>query len=120
MGYFFDSSAIIEIIHRNVKYEKFFEQIIITNSLHLGEVYYYFLREHNKQTADFWMRKLTVELIDVSEVITTEASLFKFEHKKIPFSYVDCVGYISALKNGLIFITMDKDFNNFHSTEVVI
>lgn len=119
MEYFFDSSAIIELINQNESYKKFFGKAIVTNALHLGEVHYYFLREYNKQTADFWMRNLSFKLIEISQEIAIEASLFKFEHKKIQFSYIDCIGYISALKNNLIFVTKDLDFKDFKNAEFV-
>jgi predicted nucleic acid-binding protein len=119
MSYFFDASAIIEIINDKEASEKFLKEKIITNSLHMGEVYYFFLREHNKQTADFWLRKLDVELIEPSVDVTTEASMFKFNHKKISFSYVDCIVYISALQNNLVFLTKDNDFKKFENVEFV-
>jgi len=119
MAYFLDSSAIIEFIDGKETRNNISNQKIITNSLHLGEVYYYFLREHNKLTADFWLKKLDVDLIEPTKEITSEASLFKYENKKVPFSYVDCIGYVSALKTGLIFLTKDKDFLKFDSVEFV-
>ena len=62
MSYFYDTYAIIEILERNKNYFKFSEQIITTGVLNLFEVYYYFLTKHNKITADYWARKLNLNL----------------------------------------------------------
>lgn len=119
MSHFFDSSAIIEMINNpNIELASK-DKSIITNALHIGEVYYYFLKEHNKTTADFWMRELEFELIEPELAISLEAAQFKFEHRNIHFSYIDCIGYISALKNKLIFLTKDKDFSGFENVEFV-
>ena len=118
MNYFFDSSAIIEMINRpEGQYN--YAGSIITNALHLGEVYFYFLREHNKQTADFWMRQLPCELLEVNQQMSIEAAVFKFQNKKIPFSYIDCIGYTTALQHNLVFLTKDNDFANFANVEFV-
>ncbi len=119
MNYFFDSYAIIEIINQNKSYEKFMNHLIITNSLNLGEVYFYLLKIHNKQTADFWINKLNVEIIDISLEDSLKASLFRYENKKKNLSYADCIGYIAALKKGFVFLTGDKQFENLENVEFV-
>lgn len=119
MGYFFDSYAILEIIDQNENYSDYSDEIIITNSLHLAEVYYRILLEHNKQTADFWMRNLRFELIDISPELAVEASLFKFENKRKNFSYADCIGYLTSIKNNLKFLTGDEGFRGFEDVEFV-
>lgn len=119
MRYFFDSYAILEIIDQNENYSKYFNQTIITNSLHLAEVYYRILLEHNKQTADFWIRNLKFELININLEVAIEASLFKFENKKKKFSYADCIGYLASIKNNLKFLTGDEGFRNFEDVEFV-
>ena len=119
MNYFFDSYAILEIINQNENYLKYSDQIIVTNSLHLAEVYYRILLEYNKQTADFWIRNLKFKLIDIDADISIEAARFRFENKKKKLSYADCIGYISSIKNNLKFLTGDKEFENFVNVEFV-
>ena len=117
--YFFDSYAIIEVINQSLSYEKIRDMPIITNALCLGEVYFYFLKTHNKQTADFWNEKLKVELIPITKELTIEASNFKFNHKKQNFSYPDSIGYIMARKLGIKFLTGDKEFKGLDDVEFV-
>ncbi|MEI6732115.1 MAG: PIN domain-containing protein [archaeon] len=110
MRYFFDSYAIIEMINQNPNYLNFVNEQIATNALNLGEVYFYFLRRHGRQTAEYWVNSLSFELIDFDRNLALEAAAFRFEHKKKQFSYPDCIGYLSALKNGLVFLTGDREF----------
>ena len=117
--YFFDSYAIIEIINQTPQYEKLRDVQITTNVLCLGEVYYYFLKVHNKQTADFWIEKLKVDILPITKEITIEASQVKFEHKEKNFSYPDCIGYVSALKNQMLFLTGDREFKGMKNVEFV-
>ncbi|MEK6889326.1 MAG: PIN domain-containing protein [Nanoarchaeota archaeon] len=117
--YFFDSYAIIEVINQSPNYEKIKDIPIITNALCLGEVYFYFLKVHNKQTADFWIDKLKVELTPIIKEATLEASYFKFNHKSKNFSYPDCIGYIMAKKLGIKFLTGDREFKDMENVEFV-
>jgi len=117
--YFFDSYAIIEIINQTPQYEKLKDVQITTNVLCLGEVYYYFLKVHNKQTADFWIEKLKVDTLPITKDITIEASQLKFKYKEKNFSYPDCIGYVSALKNQMLFLTGDREFKDMDKVEFV-
>ena len=79
MDYFFDSSTIIEIIEGNEKYNKFKDLPIITTTFNVAEVYFYFLREHNEQTADYWIKKLNFKLINTIKLDTVlKAARLKF------------------------------------------
>ncbi|MBU1159908.1 hypothetical protein KKD04_01860 [Patescibacteria group bacterium] len=119
MSYFYDSYAIIEILERNENYLKFSEHIIITSTLNLFEVYYYLLIKHNKITADYWAKNLNLDFLEISPIISVEASKFRFDNKKEKLSLVDCVGYILALKNNLKFLTGDEKFKNKKNVEFV-
>jgi len=118
-NYFFDSYAIIEVINQTSSYERFKDIQITTNVLCLGEVYYYFLKVHNKQTADFWIEKLKVDVLPITKEITIEASQLKFENKEKNFSYPDCISYVSALKNSMLFLTGDREFKDMKNVEFV-
>ena len=119
MGYFFDSYAIIELINQNENYVKFSDEPIITNSLNLVEVHYHFLKEHNKQTADFWIKQLNFELLDITKDIAIKGSSFKFENRKKKLSYADCIGYVTAMEYNLKFLTGDNQFDNLENVEFV-
>ena len=119
MFYFYDSYAIIEILERNKNYLKFSEDIITTSVLDLFEVYYYLLKKHNKITADYWAKKLNFNFLEISPLVSIEASRFRFDNKKEKLSLVDCVGYILALKNNMKFLTGDEKFENKKNVEFV-
>ena len=112
MSYFFDSYAIIEVINRNPRYEQFAHEKIITTVLNLGEVYFYFLKMHNKATADYWMRMLRCEVLEIPLDVALEAAAVRFEHRTRAFSYPDCIGYTTALRRGLQFLTGDRAFKD--------
>ena len=119
MTFFFDSYAIIEVINRNPAYEAFRAERLVTNALNLGEVYYYFLKVHDQQTADYWMRTLKFELLDFSVEVALSASRFRFEHRKREFSFPDCIGYVTAMKCNLKFLTGDREFRGLPNVEFV-
>jgi len=117
--YFFDSSAIIELANQNQNYLRFSDEIIFTTALNIGEVYFYFLRVHNKQTADFWIKHLNFELLEIAKDTAIDSATFKFDNKDKDFSYTDCIGYVCASKNNLKFLTADKWFSNLNNAEIV-
>lgn len=119
MDYFFDSYAIIEIINQNKSYDKFRDTVIITNLLHLAEVYYYFLRCFNEKTADYWISNLDFSFMDISREISIEAAKFKHKNKKQKLSYSDCIGYVTAVKNNMKFLTGDMQFKKMIGVEFV-
>lgn len=120
MDYFFDSYAIIELILENKNYEKFKEEMISTSTLNLMEVYYFLLRTYNKQTADFWMRKLKFNLSNIIKLdVALKSSYFRFSNKKEKLSYVDCLGYILSGEMNLRFLTGDEKFKNKENVEFV-
>lgn len=119
MEYFFDSYAIIEIINQNKAYFKFKDVKIVTNALHLAEVYYFFLRTNNEQTADYWINNISFSFIEITPKISIKASKFRYKNKKIKLSYADCIGYLTSLENNMKFITGDKQFEKFEDVEFV-
>ncbi len=91
-------------------YKKLIYERIYTNALNLGEFYFFLLRKFNKQTADYWIEHLSFQLIDITQLISIQASAYKFNRKKEHLSYADCIGYISAQIHRLQFLTGDHAF----------
>lgn len=116
---FFDSYSIIEIIKGNIKYEGYKENIFVTNTLNLAEVFYCLLREIDKSSAQAIIKQLNFEFIDISEDIAIEAATFKYENKSKNLSYADCIGYITSMKNNIKFLTGDKEFNGMDNVEFI-
>jgi len=44
---------------------------------------------------------------------------FRKKNKKRNLSYTDCIGYVYATENDLIFLTGDKEFENLENVEFV-
>jgi uncharacterized protein len=120
MRFFFDTYAIIEMIKGSPSYSAYSDQVMITSFLNALEVFYVILREFNDETkAKSIYYGLKGSLVGVSDEIVLEALKFKFKHRKEGLSYTDCIGYIYAKKNDLIFVTGDSDFKNFDGVEFV-
>ena len=119
MGYFFDSYAIIEIIHQNESYKQFKQETIITNVLNLAEVYYFLLKKYNEKTANYWTIHFNFHLLEIAPDIAIKAAKFKHKYIKEGLSYADCIGYITALKNNIIFLTGDEKFKNKENVEFI-
>ena len=116
---FFDAYAIIEIINGNENYQKFKDEVILTNTLHLSEVFYSLLRNFGEKKAGQIISNLDFEFIEISEDIVIKSAEFKFKNKNKNFSYSDCIGYISAISEGIVFLTGDKEFEGFEGVEFV-
>ena len=120
MEYFFDSGAIIDIIEGVESYLKFKELPIITTTLNISEVYFYFLKEHNEQTADYVMKALNFKFVNIIKFdAAIKAARLRFKNKKENLSYADCIGYIIAREIGIKFLTGDEKFKNKENVEFV-
>ncbi len=117
--YFFDTYAIIELIKGNPNYEFVEDNIIITGAMNIAETYYALLLENKEDFVDSIIKKLNIEIIDISQEITIKAAKFRYKNKKSFLSYIDCVGYILAKENNLIFLTGDKEFERMENVEFV-
>lgn len=120
--YFFDTYAIIEIVKGNPNYSSYMQETIFTSVNNLAEVYYYFLRETDKETSDRVISKLDISFIEIDEDDAIKAAQLRFQYRngKKKLSYIDRIGYIVALKNNLIFLTGDDDFKKgFNNVEFV-
>ena len=116
---FFDSYSILEIIRGNPNYENYKELIFITNTLNLSEVFYSLIREIDKKGALKIISEFNFEFIEISEEIAIESAIFKYNNKSKNFSYADCIGYITAQKNNIKFLTGDKEFEYLENVEFV-
>ena len=115
-AYFFDTYAIIEIISGNPDYKKYTGAEIILTKLNLFEIFYTFLKE-NLEKARFYMNKYRDFAIEFDADIIESAGLLKKSNPRL--SMADCIGYITALKNGIEFLTGDGGFENMPNVEFV-
>lgn len=117
--YFFDTYALIELINKNKNYEKYADFKLITTTLNIAELYYHLLSRYNRKTADYWIKKISFDLVEFSEIECIEAMRYRYFRKKSKLSFVDCLGYILSLKNNLKFLTGDKEFEKELNVEFV-
>src|SRR3989338_10601486 len=110
VGYFFDTYAIIEILRKSKDYARFSETTITTSLLNIGELFYDFLKNGNKNDGMFFCTKLKENCMNVNLELLMKAVEFRFENKGKNLSYIDCIGYVLAKENGLIFVTGDNAF----------
>lgn len=116
---FFDAYAIIELINGNPKYEKYKNTTIITNTLHLSEVFYSLLKKINEKQTTTIINSLNFVFVEINKDIACESAIFKSKNKRKKMSYADCIGYITAKYNNMLFLTGDKEFKNFTNVEFI-
>ena len=117
--YFFDTYALVEIVKGNKNYESYKSIQPTCSIFNLFELHQALLREFNKQTADYWIKKFNYSIIDATKEDIIAASDFRFKNKNKNLSSIDCIGYVLSLKHNLKFLTGDKQFENFENAEFV-
>ncbi|MBI2574599.1 PIN domain-containing protein [Candidatus Woesearchaeota archaeon] len=118
--YLFDTSAIIEIIRENPKYDRYISEEIITTSLNLGELYYFLLRKEGEKDAELWNNILKESLVDITHQAVIKAMRLRHKNTGRNLSFVDCVSYELARLHGLTFLTADKGFTGLPGVELVV
>ncbi len=119
VSYFFDSYAVIELVRGNPNYAKYSEEPVVLTLFNLVEIYWSCITHLNEDHADRIYGTFKECVVDVSDDILKEAVKFRKINKKLDLSYTDCIGYIYALKNNLLFLTGDKAFKDMKNVEFV-
>ena len=117
--YFFDTYAIIEIAEGNPRYEQYREIDFATARLNIVEFHYRMLRYFNEQTAEASIEKMWNNAVEFDKDTMVEANKFRLKNKSKKLSTTDCIGYIYALKHGMLFLTGDKEFEGLPHVEFV-
>jgi predicted nucleic acid-binding protein len=105
-----DTYALSEISKDNPNYTPIYEQEFIIAEPILAEFYYVLYRDHDEETAIYWLEKLRSFAKPVPFYIWIKAVKYKKEHNKEDLSFFDCVGYMFAIENGYTFVTGDRQF----------
>ena len=119
--YFWDSYAVAEFIAGNPNFARFAGEPVTVTIFNLAEIFWIALREYSEKDAVIIYENYKQGLVDVDDDILKEAIIFRkkvYSKKKI--SYAEAVGYIYALKNGLKFLTGDKEFKDLDNVEFVV
>lgn len=119
-SYFLDTYAIIEFLRGNKNYQSLLnEETFLTSTNNLSEFKYYLLKENLDKDSKKIISDLGLSFIEITPEVAVEAADFRYKHKKKKLSFIDCLGYLTALKNNLVFLTGDKEFENFQNVRFV-
>lgn len=119
VNYFFDSYAVIEVLKANPRYFAYRDMPVTITILNLIEVVAAVHLQFGKEKAEEVYEKFTSCVQEVTKEIVLEAVAFREKYKKRDISYADAVGYLSALKGGMLFLTGDKEFEHFPNVAFV-
>lgn len=119
MKYFFDSYAVVEIIKGNPNYARYTHEEVVLTVFNLAEIYCSAINYLGEDAAEDVYNQYKPSLIDISDDILKAAIKFRKRYKFKNYSYTDCIGYLSALKNNLKFLTGDKAFKGLENVEFV-
>ena len=108
--YCLDTYALWEIQLGNPKFAIFSTEEFIVNEWTFVEFYRSLVKQYDKATADYWLRKLQPFIQKVELETLTKAVLFQEENKKGNMSLFDAVGYMYAQEHTILFVTGDKEF----------
>ncbi len=112
-----DTYALVEIYLGNEKFSTYLNSEFVITDLTLAEFYGIILREYGESEANYWYKKLENYSLQVDKQELIEAIKFRYQNKKQNISFFDAAGYIFSIKKGYIFVTGDKEFENFENVE---
>ncbi len=117
--YFFDSYAVIEVIKGNNSYVRFSNEVMVTTVINLSEIYYFLTNQVGEKVAKLIIDKFDFEFLEITPELAIQASSLRHHYKKKKLSYADCIGYVVAVKNNLLFLTGDNGFCDIPQVEFV-
>lgn len=119
MRYFFDSYAIVEIIKGNPRYARYIQDEVVLTIFNLAEIYWAAINRLGEKEAEEIYAQYKLSLTEIPDEILKESIKFRKEHKIKNLSYTDCIGYVYSIKNGIKFLTGDKEFEGMNNVEFV-
>ena len=114
-----DTYALIELLGGNPNYKPYLNHILITTKFNLIELYYHFLHDYDKETADKYLDLYSKFIIPITFNSIRKGMEFKLKYNKEKLSYVDCIGHALALELGIKFLTGDEKFDNKDNVEFI-
>lgn len=113
---FYDTYALYAIATGQENYRPFIEgHLVLTSLMNLYELYYTLLQSGKEELAVMFFQRLISSCISITPEIIKDAARFRYEHMKQKFSYIDCLGFTLAKKQGVLFLTGDDAFKTFPS-----
>lgn len=118
--YFFDTYAFFEILKGNPGYANYRNKVgTITTKMNLMELHYGTLISNGEEFADKYYDKYEKFVVAFDSDAVKNASKFRAFHKKMKFSYIDCLGYTIAKSRNVRFLTGDRAFAGMENVEFV-
>lgn len=105
-----DTYALVEIGDGNPAFVGLLNEKVVVTDITMAEFYADLYKKFGLSTANYWHRKLAPLCRPVSRDILIKAVTYRVDNKKQGLSFFDCVGYIFAIENNLVFVTRDKEF----------
>ncbi|HLD75420.1 MAG TPA: PIN domain-containing protein [Candidatus Norongarragalinales archaeon] len=119
-AYFLDTYAMFEIIKGNPDFESYAcSDRLITTRMNLLELYYGLLKKEGQTVADFYYRWFSTELVEAGDEEIKQAAYFRWKARGLALSYIDCLGYVTAMRFDVPFVTGDAAFQGFPNVEFV-
>ena len=119
ISFFLDTYALVEIFIGNENYLKYFDKAFAITKLNLFEFHQYLVKAKGESIADSIIEYYLPNIADFDINIIRLASKFRTRNMKKNVSMTDCIGYIFAKENGLLFVTGDKEFSGLDNVEFV-
>ena len=121
MVIFLDTYAIIEIAAGNPSYKQYALNSGdgVATIFNLSEVYFYYLKNFGEKEAEKIYGVVKPLSVPIDDSIIKAAMRFKLAHQKKRYSIADCIGYFTALKLNLKFLTGDYAFKYLENVEFV-
>ena len=117
--FFWDSYAVIETIKGNSNYKSYIAEEVIITIFNLTEIYFSALKDLGETVAEKIYQQYSPSVTEVPDMVIKKAMKFKLKNKDKNLSYTDCIGYLYAIENDMIFLTGDKEFENLENVEFV-
>ncbi|HIH23807.1 TPA: type II toxin-antitoxin system VapC family toxin [Candidatus Woesearchaeota archaeon] len=115
--YFFDTYAIVELLDKNPAYAMYNGAQIRFTRLNVFEFYFFLLRQRGETAADSFISRARTLTVEYDDRTIAAAAKVKLVNRQI--SMTDAIGYVTALRLGVKFLTGDKAFKGMRNVEWV-
>ena len=122
--YFLDTYALHELEEGSESYAAYSTELgVVTTKLNLMELYHNYFKLKGLEEAELAFGHFKEFCIDISDETLKEAAIMRAQLKKKSkssnVSYVDCIGYVIAMKLRIKFLTGDREFEGLANVEFV-
>ena len=114
-----DTYVLVEICNGNPKFGDLLKENVIVADLTMAEFYGDLYRKYGLKTAEYWHRRLSSVCRVVPRETLLRAIRYRIDNKKQRLSFFDCVGYVFARENNMLFVTGDKEFKGKEGVEFI-